>query len=117
MREERTRAQQNIDKLEKTLKDHQTTKGLELQNANNKHDQLTQDHANLQFECKRMQQELADLKVGKASQESALNNCQKDLQIKVNELEQVRSKEKESKTNEADLMMDNKKAQDVITDL
>ena len=64
-----------------------------------------------------MQTELSDLKVGKASQESTLLNCQKDLQIKLNELEKVRSKEKESKTNEADLMSDNQRAEAVISDL
>jgi hypothetical protein len=38
LREERSRSQQSIDKLEKALKEIQTVKGLELQNALNKFD-------------------------------------------------------------------------------
>jgi hypothetical protein len=38
-----------------------------------------------------MQSEGADLKVHKATQESAIQNLKKDLQIKTSELEQVRN--------------------------
>ena len=54
LREERARSQQSIDKLEKSLKEIQTVKGLELQNALNKFDQLQQDHTSVNFEFKRM---------------------------------------------------------------
>jgi chaperonin cofactor prefoldin len=57
------------------LKEIQTVKGLELQNAINKLDQLQQEHSNVNFECKRLQNELADEKVGKATTESQLANC------------------------------------------
>ena len=57
-----------------------------------------------------MQTELSDLKVSKAAQEATLVNCQKDLQIKLNQLDQLSSTQKESRTNEADLVSDVKKA-------
>ena len=66
-REERSRAQKELDKCEKQIRELQTQKQIEYNTAQTKLENLQHENSQLQAECKASQMQLAETKVTNAN--------------------------------------------------
>ena len=78
-REERSRAQKELDKCEKQIREIQTQKQIEYNTAQTKLENLQHESSQLQAECKTSQMQLAETKVTNANLQNQLENANREM--------------------------------------